>query len=72
MKDLKAHIDALQEQNSDLQSQLEVKQKQLENSDVEKKQYIRKYRELKDKRRCDIAIQTDMVGTRVGVTALQL
>jgi len=49
----------LQEEKSELQSQLDVLQKQLENSEGEKKKYISKYREVKDKKEHDVAIQTD-------------
>ena len=55
---MKVRTNSLQEENSELISQLEVTQKQLKNSELEKKQYIDK---LKDKERCDIAIQTDTV-----------
>jgi len=59
------HTNLLQEENSELQSQLDVLQKQLENSEVEKRKYISKYRELKDKKRHDTAIQTDVVCSKL-------
>ena len=55
------HLEELEEENFKLTNQLEIIQKQLKNLEVEKKQYIDKYSELKDKERCDIAIQTDTV-----------
>jgi len=58
---VKVNTNLFQEENSELQSQLEVLQKQLENSEVEKRKYISKYRELKDRKRHDAAIQTDAV-----------
>ena len=30
-------------------------------SEVEKEEYLNKYRDLKDKEKCDVAIQNDMV-----------
>ena len=48
---MKVHTNVLQEENLDLKSQLETTKKQL--------------KKLKDKERCDIAIQTDMVRTYV-------
>ena len=61
---MKVHTNILQEENSELKSQLELTQDQLRVSETEKKHYINKYSELKDKERCDIAIQTDMVCIR--------
>ena len=48
---MKVHTNVLQEENLDLKSQLETTKKQL--------------KKLKDKERCDIAIQTDMVCTYI-------
>ena len=48
---MKVHTNVLQEENLDLKSQLQATKKQL--------------KKLKDKERCDIAIQTDMVCTYV-------
>ena len=48
---MKVHTNALQEENLNLKSQLQITKKQL--------------KKLKDKERCDIAIQTDMVCTYV-------
>ena len=50
-KSMKVHTNVLQEENLDLKSQLETVKKQL--------------KKLKDKERCDIAIQTDMVRTYI-------
>lgn len=44
----------LQKENSELRSQLEVTQIEV------KKEYVGKYREFEDEKRCDIAIQTDI------------
>ena len=63
VEDTKVQTKILQEENSELKSQLEVIQEQLKKSEVEKKHYINKYSELKDKERHDIAIQTDAVCT---------
>ena len=53
LDDMKVNYNMLQETNSELKSQLAVRQKQLEG--------FEKYRELKDKEGCNIAVQTDMV-----------
>ena len=64
VEDMKVRTNILQEENSELKSQLELTQDQLRVSETEKKHYINKYSALKDKERCDIAIQTDMVCIR--------
>ena len=61
MEDLKVRANTLEEENSELKSQVKVTREQLRNSEIEKKHYVDKYTELKDKERCDVAIQTDMV-----------
>ena len=60
-EEMKVHTKILQEENFELKAQLEQTQKQLGNSEVENQQYIKQLSELKDKERCDIAIQTNMV-----------
>ena len=57
----KVQTNILQNQYSELESQLKVAQERLKKLEVEKEHYINKYSELKDKERHDIAIQTDMV-----------
>ena len=61
VESMKVRTNCLQEENSELKSQLEVTQKQLKNSEIQKKQYIDKYSELKDKEKLDVATQTDTV-----------
>ena len=55
-------LNLLYEENVELQSQLDILHKKLEQSQVEKKRVVEKYREMKDKTQHDIAIQTDPVG----------
>ena len=56
---MKVCTNSLQEKNSKLESQLEVTQK-------EKKQFIDKYNELKDKEKLDVVTQTDTVARNTG------
>ena len=58
---MKVHANILQEENSELKSQLVIAQKQLEISQVESEQYINKHMELKTKEDYNYAIETDMV-----------
>ena len=60
-EEMKVHTKILQEENFELKAQLELAQKQLGNSEVENQQYVKQLSELKDKERCDIAIQTNTV-----------
>ena len=57
----KVRIGILEDEKSELESQLKVKIDELKISEVEKKQYIDKYSVLINKQRCDIAIQTNEV-----------
>ena len=59
---MKLNYNLLHEENVELQSQLDILHKKLEQSQVEKKRLVEKYREMKDKTQHDIAIQTDLVG----------
>ena len=61
MDTLKTCADLLQEENSELILQLKVTQELLMKSEVEKEEYLNKYREFKDKEKCNVAIQNDMV-----------
>ena len=60
-EEMRVHTKILQEENFEIKAQLELAQKQLRNSEVENQQYVKQLSELKDKERCDIAIQTNMV-----------
>ena len=57
----KIRIGILEDEKSELESQLKVKIEQLKTSEVEKQQYIDKYNVLINKQRCDVAIQTNEV-----------
>ena len=59
---MKLNHNLLHEENVELQSQLNILNKKLEQLQVEKKRLFKKYREMKDKTQHDIAIQTDLVG----------
>lgn len=49
------------EENAQLKSQLDITQKQLEESKREKMKVVEKYREFKDKEYHDVATQSGMV-----------
>ena len=59
---MKLNCNLLHEENVELQSQLDILRKKLEQSQVEKKRLVEKYREMKDKTQHDIAIQSNLVG----------